>query len=79
MLEGIFNFFQWIADLIGLVFDFVVYLIEEFINFVQIAFSTVGFIMSTVSFLPGVVSTFAIMGVLVSVVLLLLGRSNNSG
>lgn len=77
MLEGIFNFFQWIADLIGTVFDFIVNFFESLINFLMIIPTLVSFATSAIGYLPSSVMIFATVAITAAVVLLILGRGNN--
>ena len=76
-MESIISFFQWIADLFGILFDFVVNFLESIINFFKIIPTVLTFITASIGYLPSAVMIYATVAVTVAIVLLVLGRSNN--
>lgn len=76
-MESIINFFQWIADLIQTLIDFVVNVVTSLIEFIGMLPAIVSFTFGSVGYLPSVVTTFAFVSITVAITLLILGRSNN--
>ena len=79
------DFFQWISDFFSSIVEFfqssvmvIVNLLKGLIDFVKVLPAVITMFYSSIVNLPTVVLPFAAMSIVVAVVLLILGRSNNS-
>ena len=79
------DFFQWIGDFFISLVEFVqsvvmlvVNLVKGLLDFLKVLPSVLTFIVSGIENLPTVVLPFATISITVAIVLLILGRSNNS-
>ena len=75
MLEGIFEFVQWLGTIIETVFNFFANILTSFISFFKII-PTI-FITSSIGYLPSMVMVFATVSITVAIIFLVLGRNNN--
>lgn len=77
MLEGIFEFLQWLGSIIETIFNFFANLLSSFISFFKIIPTIIIFVTSSIGYLPSMVMVFATVGITVSILFLVLGRNNN--
>lgn len=77
-MESIINFFQWISNLFEILFNFIVNFIDSILNFLKILPTVLTFLFSSISYLPDVLISFATIGITISIVLLLIGRQNQT-
>lgn len=77
MLEGIFEFVQWLGTIIETVFNFFANILTSFISFFKIIPTIIIFITSSIGYLPSMVMVFATVSITVAIIFLVLGRNNN--
>lgn len=75
-MDAILGFFEWIATLFQILFDFVTNLITNLIAFISMIPQVLVFIGSAISYLPTSIMAFATIGITVSVMYLILGRDD---
>lgn len=77
-MQLIIDAFQYLFELIQMVFDFVTLLIESLFNFLKMLPTCIEMLVASVAYLPGEVMVFATLSISVSVIFIIVGRGSSN-
>lgn len=74
MLETLSNFFNWVVEIVGTLFDFLMSIISGLYNIIKSIPLVVTMLTGSIGYLPSTLAAFATITITISVVYLIVGR-----
>lgn len=74
MLETLSNFFNWVVEIVGTLFDFLMSIISGLYNIIKSIPLMVTMLTGSIGYLPSTLAAFATITITISVVYLIVGR-----